>query len=141
MSAALLAAAGAALLALGYGLGRYRPARRTSDWAHWEAAGRRPARHTARWWVMYTILSVEELGWLLAHPVQAAHAWRHRNDPPPPRGPALRFDPEWAAKRRAECGPECSEQHTYAYRCALRPTILTTPLTILGVDAEPDTHR
>lgn len=91
-------AVGAALIAAGYGIGRYRPARRTTDWAHWHRYGTRPAglRYAAVW----TVLSAENLGWLIAHPVKGARAWQHRNDPPPKADP-LRFDPDWAAKRTA----------------------------------------
>jgi hypothetical protein len=49
---------------------------------------------------VWTILSAENLAWLVAHPRQGWDAWKHRNDPPPPRGPAPVFDPDWAAKRR-----------------------------------------
>ncbi|KPC69100.1 hypothetical protein ADL27_54955 [Streptomyces sp. NRRL F-6602] len=76
------------LLAAGYAVGRYRPARRASDWAHWHRYGDRPtgARHAAVW----TILSAENLGWLAVHPRQGWQAWKRRNDPPPPRSPAVR---------------------------------------------------
>ncbi|MGW2708666.1 hypothetical protein ACWC4J_06690 [Streptomyces sp. NPDC001356] len=45
-----------------------------------------------------------------------------------------------SAPRPDECGPECSEQHTYAYRCALKPPPID-PQQILGVAAEPETPR
>lgn len=83
--AALLAAV--VLLASGYVLGRWRPARRASDWAHWQWLGKRPT--VPRYWAMWTVLSAENIGWLIAHPVKGARAWRHRNDPPPPRSPAI----------------------------------------------------
>jgi hypothetical protein len=85
---ALEIAAAAAVLAAGYGIGRYRPAHRASEWAAWQSVGTRPARHSARWWAMFTVLSAENIGWLIAHPVKGARAWKHRNDPPPPRSPA-----------------------------------------------------
>ncbi|GAA2457137.1 hypothetical protein [Streptomyces macrosporus] len=36
-----------------------------------------------------------------------------------------------------QCGPECSEGHLYAYRCALKPPPVS-PWKILGVGAEPE---
>lgn len=92
---------GAVLLAAGYALGRYRPAQRASDWAHWQTYRPNRKRHDTRWWTVFTILSVENLAWIAAHPVQARHAWRHRNDPPPPRSPAIQIDPNWVENRRA----------------------------------------
>lgn len=92
---ALLAAA--LLLATGYGLGRWKPLHRASDWANWQHYGKRPTG--ARYWAMWTVLSVENIGWLITHPVQGLHAWRHRNDPPPPRSPAPAFDPNWKDRR------------------------------------------
>lgn len=85
MIAVLIAAA----LAIGYALGRYRPARRVSDWAHWQRYGRRPRglRYAATW----TVLSADDIAWLITHPVKGWHAWRHRNDPPPGPSPALRI--------------------------------------------------
>jgi hypothetical protein len=94
-------AAALGLLAAGYVLGRLRPARRASDWANWKKYDQTMRRHTTRWWAVFAVLSVENLVWLVAHPVQGWDAWKHRNDPPPPRGPAPTFDPDWAAKRRA----------------------------------------
>lgn len=84
MSAALLLAA----LVLGYLVGRLRPLRRTCDWANWQTYGRL-VRRGPRWWVVWTVLSAENIAWLIAHPVRGWHAWKHRNDPPPPRGPAM----------------------------------------------------
>ncbi|MFE9850281.1 hypothetical protein ACFYPN_15925 [Streptomyces sp. NPDC005576] len=87
MTAALIAATA---LAAGYGLGRYRPAHRASDWANWQRYGtRRPTR--VRRWAVWTVLSVENIGWLLTHPVQGWDAWRHRNNPPPPPAPPVRI--------------------------------------------------
>lgn len=90
-----------ALLCVGYAIGRYRPAHRMSDWAHWQTYGKQQERRTARWWTVWAVLSVETLALLLLHPVRTRHAWKHRNDPPPPHSPALQFDPDWAAKRRS----------------------------------------
>jgi hypothetical protein len=83
-------AAALGLLAAGYALGRIRPAHRLSDWAHWQTYGPRQRRRNARYWAVWTVLSTENLGWLVTHPVQGWHAWQHRNDPPPPRSPAVR---------------------------------------------------
>lgn len=82
----LLAAAG--VLAAGYVLGRAQPARRLSEWANWAKYG--CERQGLRWWAIWTVLSAENLTWLVLHPIKGAHAWRHRNDPPPPRSPAVR---------------------------------------------------
>lgn len=86
-----------AALTVGYALGRARLGHRASQWAAWQSIGKRPTgwRYAATW----TVLSAENIGWLLVHPVQGWHAWQHRNDPPPPKGPPLRYDPDWAAKR------------------------------------------
>jgi hypothetical protein len=107
MSAALLAAAGAALFALGYAARCVRPLQRLDDWA-WDQVDRRarelrdgPARKRPGWWAAQAVFAVEVAGLFVVRPRQMARQWRHRNDPPPPRGPALQFDPEWAAKRAA----------------------------------------
>ncbi|MFF3730425.1 hypothetical protein ACFYXM_08930 [Streptomyces sp. NPDC002476] len=83
------AAAVLAALITGYGLGRYRPARSASDWANWQRYGKRPTG--LRYWAVYTILSAENIGWLLTHPVKGWDAWKHRHDPPQPKSPPLRF--------------------------------------------------
>ncbi|MFJ7297625.1 hypothetical protein [Streptomyces collinus] len=101
MSPLTTAAAALGLLAVGYALGRIRPARRASDWANLKKYDQSMRRHSLRWWAVFVVLSVENLVWLLVHPVQGWDAWNHRNDPPPPRSPAPTFDPDWAAKRRA----------------------------------------
>ncbi|MFF7795578.1 hypothetical protein [Streptomyces sp. NPDC007991] len=115
MSLLTTAAAALGLLAAGYALGRYRPAHRLSDWAHWQKYDRTMRRHSARWWVVYVLLSVENLtqvaAWLVRNPRKAWHAWRvskGRNDPP--LSPALTFDPDWAAKRRAASNTEEAQQ-------------------------------
>lgn len=89
MSPFVTVAAGVALLAAGYTLGRLQPARRVSDWAHWHRYGKRPAglRYAAVW----TILSAENIGWLITHPVQGRQAWKRRNDPPPPKSPPVQI--------------------------------------------------
>lgn len=89
-----------ALLAVGYALGRYQPCRRASDWANWEVY--RPQRPTGlRFAALWTVLSTENLAWLALHPRQGWHAWQHRNDPPPPRSPAVRINENWVAERQA----------------------------------------
>jgi hypothetical protein len=80
------------LLGVGYALGRLRPAQRVSDWANWKKYDQSMRRHSARWWAVWAVLSAENLGWLLAHPRQGWDAWKHRNDPPPPRSPAVRIN-------------------------------------------------
>lgn len=96
----------AAGLAAGYLVGRLQPARRASDWANWQKYDSSMRRHSTRWWAMFVVLSAENLAWLVVHPVQVWHAWKQRNDPPPPRSPALTFDPDWAANRRAAANNE-----------------------------------
>lgn len=81
----------AAALAVGYLLGRARLGHRASDWANWQRYGKRPTG--LRFAAMWTVLSAENIGWLLAHPVKGWHAWKHRNDPPPPRSPAVEIGP------------------------------------------------
>lgn len=76
-----------ALPAVGYALGRARLGHRACDWANWQRYGKRPTG--LRFAAMWTLLSAENIGWLIAHPVQGWHAWQHRNDPPPPRSPAV----------------------------------------------------
>lgn len=77
-----------ALLAAGYALGRFRPVHRAFDWANWEHySTRRPTG--LRYAAVFTLLSAENLGWLITHPRQGWHAWKHRNDTPPPRSPAV----------------------------------------------------
>jgi hypothetical protein len=68
----------AAAVVAGYLTGRARPARRASDWAAWQHQPTGLRLATA-----WTIRSVENIGWLLTHPVQGWRAWRARNDPPP----------------------------------------------------------
>lgn len=97
-----IAVTAAVALPAGYILGRVQPARRASDWANWKKYDSNLRSNRLRWWAVFVVLSIENLGWLLAHPVQGWHAWKHRNDPPPPLAPAPQFDPDWAAKRRAQ---------------------------------------
>jgi hypothetical protein len=83
---ALQLVAAAACLAAGYAIGRYRPAHRVTDWANWQRYGERPTG--LRYAAMWTVLSADNLTWLVLHPVKGVRAWKHRNDPPPPRSPA-----------------------------------------------------
>ncbi|MFE7547077.1 hypothetical protein [Streptomyces gardneri] len=73
-------------LAAGYVLGRVRLGRRASNWANWQHWSRRPTglRYASVW----TVLSAENIAWLITHPVKGWQAWQHRNDPPPPPSPA-----------------------------------------------------
>ena len=77
-----------AALAAGYALGRIKPLHRASDWANWQKYSKPTGWRYA---AMFTVLSAENLGWLAVHPVQGWRAWKHRNDPPPSRSPALTF--------------------------------------------------
>ncbi|MFD3827680.1 hypothetical protein [Streptomyces sp. NPDC058621] len=74
--------------AVGYLTGRTRPARRVSDWAHWQT---RPTglRLAAVW----TIRTAEDLSWIATHPRQAWRSWRTRNDPPAWVPVPVRADP------------------------------------------------
>jgi hypothetical protein len=75
-----------AALPVGYLIGRARIGHRASDWANWQRLVKKPTG--LRYAAMWTVLSAENIGWLIAHPVKGVHAWKHRNDPPPPRSPA-----------------------------------------------------
>lgn len=81
MIAALLLAA----LTAGYALGRLRPWERLADWADWEIRVRRGKWATTR--VREVVLVA---AFTLTQPGRALYAWRHRNDPPPSRSPAVR---------------------------------------------------
>lgn len=95
MSAAL---AVLAALSAGYGLGRWQPLHRASDWANWRRWGKRPAG--LRFAAMYVVLSAENIGWLLAHPVRGWEAWQRRHDPPPPLAPPVRIRPAQAEESK-----------------------------------------
>lgn len=89
-------------LAAGYGIGRLQPARRACEWANWAKYG--ATRRGPHWWAIYAVLSAENLTWLALHPVKGFHAWKRRNDPPPPLAPAPKFNPDWARQRKE--GPQ-----------------------------------
>lgn len=78
----LLAAAVAVVV--GYLLGRWRPWLRLERWAD------RRTRDDGRWWLDTTPLTA--IAFVATGPRGALYAWRHRNDTPPPRSPALTFD-------------------------------------------------
>jgi hypothetical protein len=85
-----------AALAAGYALGRIKPAARASSWAHWLMYDR-PTRRQPVWWVAQVVFLCEIAVMLATRPRDFARAWLHRNDPPPPRSPAVRirnFDEE-----------------------------------------------
>lgn len=75
-----------AALAVGYTVGRLRPWERLADWADWEIRVRR-----GRWATTRARTAVLAAAFALTQPGRAWYAWRHRNHPPPPRSPAIRF--------------------------------------------------
>ncbi|MFJ3173772.1 hypothetical protein ACIPJK_23735 [Streptomyces roseus] len=79
-------------LTLGYLTGRTRPARALSDWAE-RLPWRRPgfSRREWRWWAAQPVYAVQIAVLLTTQPRATVHAWRTRNDPPPPRSPAPRI--------------------------------------------------
>jgi hypothetical protein len=87
----------AVALAAGYACGRWQPARRASDWAY-RLPYARPAitRRDARWWLAQVVYAAEIAVLLATRPRRTAHAWRHRNDPPPKSPPVTirRIAPE-----------------------------------------------
>lgn len=89
----------AALLAAGYTLGRTRLGTRTFNWASDTIDRPDITRLTIRWWLCQVVFAVVIAGRLIAEPRKTTHAWRHRNDPPPPLGTAIVFDTDWAAQR------------------------------------------
>lgn len=107
MSALLLAAAGAALYALGYAAHCIRPLQRLNIWA-WDQVYRRsrelregPAPRRPGWWAAQAVFAVEIAGLLVVHPRRTVRQWRHRNDPPPHRSPAVRI-----TSYRCACGDQ-----------------------------------
>ncbi|MGW3400157.1 hypothetical protein [Streptomyces zhihengii] len=95
-----------AALAGGYLLGRWRPAQRASDWAHWELYGKQSNRRQLRWWAREAVFLCEVVVLLATRPRQTVHAWRHRHDPPAPRSAPITFtparDPNWADRTDKE---------------------------------------
>lgn len=57
--------------------------RRARDLRDGTAGRRRPG-----WWAAQAVFAVEIGAALVIRPRATVHAWRHRNDPPPPRSPA-----------------------------------------------------
>lgn len=86
MSTDLWLAAIAAALATGYTLGRLRPLDRLDTWVWRQMAFVGPwmTGTKARQLVLFTAHGI-------VRPAATWHAWRHRNDPPPPRSPAVTF--------------------------------------------------
>ena len=81
----LLLAVLAALVA-GYVLGRWQPWMRLGDWANWQLRF-----HLNRWnssrprqAALFALLVATD-------PVTTVQAWRHRNDPLPPKSPPVRI--------------------------------------------------
>ncbi|MCY0960832.1 hypothetical protein [Streptomyces sp. H27-H5] len=92
MTALLLAVA----LLAGYLIGRTRPARRVSDWAD-RLTWRRPAvtRREWRWWAAQPVYACQIAVLLATQPRETVRAWQTRNDPPPPRSPAVKLVSPW----------------------------------------------
>lgn len=97
-----------AAFAAGYTARIVRPLDRIDTWA-WEQDYRRgrelrdgtAGRRRSGWWVAQAVFAVELVAALVLRPRTTVHAWRHRKDPPP-RSPAPRYDPDWAARRTAD---------------------------------------
>jgi DNA adenine methylase len=68
-----------------FAVGRLRPWARLADWADWEIRVRRGAWATTR-----PRTAVLASAFALTQPGRALYAWRHRNDPPPPKSPPVR---------------------------------------------------
>jgi hypothetical protein len=113
-----------ALLAAGFCLGRVRSDCIVSWAEDWTAPGWR----TWRFWPAAPVaVACLALVWI-THPRRTlanVRAWRQ---PPPARGPALTFDPDWAAKRRAEAAAifapgrvECGMSSGQGWWCRLLP--------------------
>ncbi|WP_327223056.1 hypothetical protein OG229_02610 [Streptomyces platensis] len=92
----------ATALAAGYTLGRARLGTRTFDLASDTIDRPEVTRRTVRWWLCQVVFAVVVARLFITAPRRTAHQWRHRNDPPPPLGTAIVFDPDWAAKRGTE---------------------------------------
>ncbi|MDK1473664.1 hypothetical protein QNO07_09550 [Streptomyces sp. 549] len=75
-----------AALAVGYLLGRWQPWTRLGDWADWQIRIH-PDRWIGRGWRREALLYAALLS---TQPARALRAWRTRNDPTPPRSPAIR---------------------------------------------------
>jgi hypothetical protein len=93
-----LAAALAAVLAAGYGLGRWRPWYRLGDWVDWQL------RFRLNRWSSRPRQAALLVLLLATDPAFAVRSWRHRHDPPPPRSPAIRV-PDDPARQTAIATP------------------------------------
>lgn len=86
-AAALLAAAG---FALGYAAHAIRPCRRATRWADRVCRTAGPDhRRKPTWWLAQAVYAVAIAAAFAMDPAHVIRLWRHRNDPPPPRSPAL----------------------------------------------------
>lgn len=110
MSPLTVTTAALGLLASGFALGYtarcVRPLHRIDNWAWDQDYQRRrdlrdnpTRRRQLGWWAAQVVFAVEMLTALVVYPRRTVHAWRHRHDPPPPRGPAMKVravnrDPE-----------------------------------------------
>lgn len=94
--------------AAGYAARIIRPLDQIDTWA-WDQDYRRArelrdgtaGRRRPGWWAAQAVFAVEIVAALVIRPRATVHAWRHRHDLPP-RSPAPRYDPEWAAKRMGD---------------------------------------
>jgi len=90
-------------LGTGYALGSREAGPRLLSWAEDAAT---PGWRTWRFWPAAPII-ILALAWMwTVHPRRTLANVRSWRQPPPPRGPALTFDPNWAAKRRATAKEE-----------------------------------
>lgn len=100
MSALLLAAAAAGLLAAGYVLGRLRPLDRLDTWV-WEQLTFASSWATGSRLRQVVLLTAHAL----VQPAMTWDAWRRRNEPLPGRAPALEFNPRWGERHDAPTPP------------------------------------
>ena len=93
-----------AAFAAGYLARHIRPLHRLDNWAWDQDYNRRrdlrdnpTQRRRPGWYAAQAVFTVELLAALVLHPRRTVHAWRHRNDPPPARGPAVKVSRDEAA--------------------------------------------
>lgn len=85
-------------IGVGYALGAREAGPRLLSWAEDATT---PGWRTWKFWPAAPIVIIA-LAWVwTVHPRRTLANVRSWRQPPPPRGPALTFDPDWAAKRRA----------------------------------------